>query len=359
LVYKKPVEGLIPLWKRLTDYIYQELGIAIKYVIPVDRIPITTSGKPMRHVLVQKYQEGKFSETISALQKCKGAMKIKTKNSKETGTSTETEAQLLTIVSRLLNLDSQDINIHDNLSEYGVDSLKLPLLLSEVEKIYPKTIQLIDCFDHPTISELAALIVERIESKSAAAVFPEIRMQNHIQNHYHDNTRGSVQFNLSSETLGFLAGISKKENVPVDVILLSLTINLLQQVYKKSLISLHTFPEKGVWTPLLLDLSHIEYFSDLLTLVNKSLQEEKKNRGRLVETFTINETNVPVFYKQGLDEPVDERVKNHDLVIIVKGDTSNHSFIFDFNIQRFPEKKIQHLAHLYIQLIQRLVDKFN
>jgi acyl-CoA synthetase (AMP-forming)/AMP-acid ligase II/acyl carrier protein len=356
LVYKKPVEGLIPLWQRLTEYIYQQVGITIKYIIPVERIPITTSGKPMRHVLVQKYQEGEFSEIITALEKCKGEMKIKAKVPKETGTVTETEAQLLTIVAGLLNLEDLDINVHDNLSEYGVDSLKLPLLLSEVEKIFPNTIQLIDCFDHPTISELAALIVERKKSKSAAAIFPEIRTQNHHQNHNHDNVRGSVQFNLGSDALGVLAGISKKENVPVDIILLGLTINLFQQVYKKSMIRLHTFPEKGVWIPFHLDLSGIEYFSDLLSLVNKSLQEEKKNRESSVKTFAVNETSIPVFYMQGLDETVDERVKNHDLVIMVKSDTKNHSFIFDFNIQRFPKKKIQHLARLYVQLIEKLIN---
>jgi acyl-CoA synthetase (AMP-forming)/AMP-acid ligase II/acyl carrier protein len=355
LVYKKPLEGLIPLWRRLTEYIYQQVGITIKYVIPVDRIPITTSGKPMRHVLVQKYQEGEFSEIITALEKCRGAMKLKTKAPKETGIVTETGARLLTIVAGLMNLDSHDIDVNDNLSEYGVNSLKLPLLLSEVEKVFPNTIQLIDCFDHPTISELAALIIERKKNKSSSSVFPEIRMRNHHQNHDHDNVRGSVQFNLGRDTIGALAEISKKENVPIDVILLSLTINLLQQVYKKSMIRLHTFPEKGVWIPFHLDLSGIEFFSDLLALVDKSLQEEKKNRENSVKAFTVDETSVPVFYRQGLEEPVDERVKNHDLVIIVKGDTVNHSFIFDFNIQRFPKKKIQHLAHLYIQLIQKLV----
>jgi acyl-CoA synthetase (AMP-forming)/AMP-acid ligase II/acyl carrier protein len=356
LVYKKPVEGLIPLWQRLTDYIYQQVGITIKYVIPVDRIPITTSGKPMRHVLVQKYQEGEFSEIITALEKSKGVMKSKEKTLKETGSVSETEAQLLTIVSGLLNLEALDINVHDNLSEYGVDSLKLPLLLSEVEKIFPNTIQLIDCFDHPTISELAALIVERKDSKSAATVFPEMRIQNHQHHDNRGNVRGSVQFNLSSDVFGTLVEISKKENVPVDVILLSLTINLFQQVYKKSMIRFHIFPEKGIWIPFRLDLSHVEYFSDILRVVNKSLQEEKKNRESSVKVFAVDETSVPVFYRQGHNEPIDERVKNHDLVIIVKGDTVNHSFIFDFNIQRFPKTKIQHLAHLYLQLIQKLVD---
>ena len=356
LVYKKPLEELIPLWQRLTDNIYQQVGITIKYVIPVDRIPITTSGKPMRHILVQKYQEGEFSEIITALKKYKGEMKLKTKTITETGTLTEIEAQLLTIVTGLLNLDSHNIDVHDNLSEYGVDSLKLPLLLSEVGKIFPSTIQLIDCFDHPTISELAALIVERKKNKSAAAIFPEIRTQNHHQNHNHDNVRGSVQFNLGSDILGALAEISKKENVPRDIILLSLTINLFQQVYKKSMIRLHIYPEKGVWIPFRLDLSGIEYFSDLLTLVNKSLQEEKKNRETSVRAFTVDETSVPVFYRQDFEEPIDERVKDHDLVIIVKGDNASHSFTFDFNIQRFPNAKIQHLARLYVRLIQRLVD---
>lgn len=359
LIYKKPMEGLLPLWRQLTEYIYQQVGITIKYVIPVDRIPITTSGKPMRHVLVQKYQEGDFSAVITALDRYRGAMKSKTNLSTVRGTVTGSEAQLLNIVARMLKLDTADIDVHGNLSEYGVDSLKLPLLLSEVEKIFPNTIQLIDCFDHPTISELAALINERKDSRTTTTVFTEMRIQNHQVHDNRDNIRGSIQFNLGSDIFKTLVEISKKENVPVDVILLSLTINLFQQVYKKSMIHLHFFPEKRKWIPFSLDLSHIEYFSDMLILVNKSLQEERKNRESSVKAFTVDETSVPVYYQQDHNESIDERVKNHDLVIIVRGDTVNHSFIFDFNIQRFPKTKIQHLAHLYIQLIQKLIDKSN
>ena len=175
LVYKKPVEELLTLGRRLMDDMYKKLGITLKYVIPVDHLPFTTSGKRMRHLLVEKYQKGEFAGIIAELLKARTNSKKKPIPSAGISIIAAIEAQLLTIVAKLLKNDTQHIDIHkidihDNLSEYGFDSLKLPLLLSEVEKIYPGRIQLIDCFSHPTISEMAALIAERNNKKVFAGV---------------------------------------------------------------------------------------------------------------------------------------------------------------------------------------------
>ncbi len=166
IVYKKPVEEFLAMGKRLTKDMYKKLGISLKYVIPVDHLPYTTSGKRMRHLLVEKYQKGEFAGIIASLLKARTNSKKKPIPSPGKTTTMVIETQLLTIVAKLLKQDTRPIDIpkigiHDNLSEYGFDSLKLPLLLSEVEKIYPGRIQLIDCFSHPTISEMTALISER------------------------------------------------------------------------------------------------------------------------------------------------------------------------------------------------------
>ena len=85
-------------------------------------------------------------------------------------------------------------------------------------------------------------------------------------------------------------------------------------------------------------MSEIEFFSDLLALVDRIVQKEKQ--------IKQNRTT--------------ENIEKHDLVLVltVKNEKDNRSLIFDFNILRFNEEKIKHLADSYIRLIRMFVKKY-
>lgn len=67
IVYKRPIETFIELARRLDKHIRKKTGLSPKYILPVQRLPFTTSGKRMRHVLVRRYQEGDFAAAIEVL----------------------------------------------------------------------------------------------------------------------------------------------------------------------------------------------------------------------------------------------------------------------------------------------------
>jgi malonyl CoA-acyl carrier protein transacylase len=67
VAYQRPLETFVPLARGIDRHVRKKTGLALKHIVPVERLPFTTSGKRMRHVLVRQYQEGYFARTIEAL----------------------------------------------------------------------------------------------------------------------------------------------------------------------------------------------------------------------------------------------------------------------------------------------------
>src|SRR5208283_1088539 len=92
-------------------------GLEVAQVIPVKRIPKTTSGKVQRHLLEQAHIEGEFDADLSALE----ALREAHHGPHVTGSALE--AQLQTIGETAL--PGKRIEVNDNLFEIGASSLKL------------------------------------------------------------------------------------------------------------------------------------------------------------------------------------------------------------------------------------------
>ncbi len=325
VVYRRNIKAFISLSKRLINHINRKIGIPIKYVIPVEKLPTSTSGKLMRHILAQKYQDGEFLEKIKAIQTL---MKQNTTNAQKQALST-IEKNLLTIVSNVLGID--DIDVHDNLSEHGADSIKLQHLRLEVEKIYPNTVKLIDFFDHTSISQISTLIAERKRN-------PALICSNNKTNH-HNYYRSSFTLSLDEDTICSLETIAEAENVNPEVILLTLYVDLLKQVTNESTITVNAIIENNFFISFQVDSSEIEFFSDLLAVVNQLVQKKKQLKQN---QKTAN-------------------IKKHDLILelMVKNKKERRNLIFDYNVQRLNEEKIKRLADSYIRLIQMFIKKYD
>jgi acyl carrier protein len=117
-------------------------------VVPVKRIPKTTSGKIQRHVLEDGYAEGEFGAELAELAALRAAQR-----GPQTATRTDIEAQLKTICDAAL--EGKRVDIHDNLFEIGASSLKLIEIHERIDHEYPGQVELTELFDFPTIAELA------------------------------------------------------------------------------------------------------------------------------------------------------------------------------------------------------------
>jgi len=135
----------------------EHTGLEVAEVVPVKRIPKTTSGKIQRHLLEAAYEAGEFSAELAELRTLRAARETRGRAS-----GSEIESRLKSICEQAL--DGRHVRIDDNLFELGASSLKLIEIHERIDVEYPGQIDLTELFDFPTIAELAA----HLEAKLAA-----------------------------------------------------------------------------------------------------------------------------------------------------------------------------------------------
>ena len=120
-------------------------------MIPVKRIPKTTSGKVQRHKLAETYIQGDFVEEIAQIEYSKAANDTAIPE----GLS-DTERQILLVCRNVM--ESDVVGINDNLFEIGISSLILSEVHQQIEDLYPDKVDIVDLFDHQMLAELAKYI---------------------------------------------------------------------------------------------------------------------------------------------------------------------------------------------------------
>src|SRR5690606_2721827 len=127
-------------------------GLAADQVVPVPRIPKPTSGKLQRAAPACAYADGEFAGAIAALGSVAPAA--------ATGEVDRLLGELGALCAELAK--DRAIGPDDNLFEVGVSSLTLTEIVLGIDERYPKTVDINDLFDHPTLRELAAFIRRRM-----------------------------------------------------------------------------------------------------------------------------------------------------------------------------------------------------
>jgi acyl-CoA synthetase (AMP-forming)/AMP-acid ligase II/aryl carrier-like protein len=135
--------------------INEHTGIEVSHVIPVKRIPKTTSGKVQRHLLEKSYRDGEFDADIAALE----TLRSSHAGSHVSGSELETRLQAIAEAA----LPGKRIEVTDNLFEIGASSLKLIEIHENIDRDYPGLIDLTELFDHPTIADLAKHLQGKLE----------------------------------------------------------------------------------------------------------------------------------------------------------------------------------------------------
>jgi acyl-CoA synthetase (AMP-forming)/AMP-acid ligase II/acyl carrier protein len=147
VLHRGDLPEFLPTVAAVNRLINEHTGIEVSHVIPVKRIPKTTSGKVQRHLLEKSYGDGEFDADIAAL----SALRSAHAGSHVSGS--ELEARLQTIAETVL--PGKRIEVTDNLFEIGASSLKLIEIHENIDRDYPGLIDLTELFDHPTIADLA------------------------------------------------------------------------------------------------------------------------------------------------------------------------------------------------------------
>ncbi len=148
LLHRGDAAEFIPVATEVTKLINEHTGLEVADVVPVKRIPKTTSGKIQRHLLEQQYVDGEFAAELAEIATLRGAQ-----GNAATQSTDAIEMRLLQICNGVLT--ARPVGPDDNLFEIGASSLKLIEMHEQIDKDYPGLLDLTELFDHPTIGELA------------------------------------------------------------------------------------------------------------------------------------------------------------------------------------------------------------
>jgi acyl-CoA synthetase (AMP-forming)/AMP-acid ligase II/acyl carrier protein len=158
VLHRGGMEEFLPLATQVARLVNEQTGLEVAEVIPVKRIPKTTSGKVQRHLLEESYAAGEFASELTQLAALRAAQR-----GPESGSRNEIEQKLKTICDTALA--GKRVDIHDNLFEVGASSLKLIEIHEQIDRECHGQVDLTELFDFPTVAELA----QHLQSKLARA----------------------------------------------------------------------------------------------------------------------------------------------------------------------------------------------
>jgi aryl carrier-like protein len=137
----------LPTASAVSRLINEHTGLEVAQVVPVKRIPKTTSGKVQRHLLAAAHVAGEFDAELTELESLRAA------GGASTVSGSDLQARLQAICEAAL--PGKRVDVSDNLFEIGASSLKLIEIHENIDRDFPGLIDLTELFDHPTIAELA------------------------------------------------------------------------------------------------------------------------------------------------------------------------------------------------------------
>ena len=151
ILYRQSVDDFAPIIESVRDVVGEQAGLEIDTVIPVARIPKTTSGKVQRSKLLEAYFDGEFDGVL---------LELKPEDSESVATDDDSLVAELEIICREFAKDRK-IGPDDNLFEVGVSSLTLTEIVLAIDEKHPGKLDISDLFDHPTLRDIAAFMREK------------------------------------------------------------------------------------------------------------------------------------------------------------------------------------------------------
>lgn len=159
VLHRSDVADFLPIAHEIARLLNEHTGLEVAEVVPVKRIPKTTSGKIQRHLLAEEYLSGAFASELAELHALRERLRAAAGGGQ--GAASEIEQRLKEICDRALG---REIGVTDNLFEIGASSLKLIEIHEQIDELYPNQVELTELLDYPTIAELAS----HLEGKLAA-----------------------------------------------------------------------------------------------------------------------------------------------------------------------------------------------
>jgi acyl-CoA synthetase (AMP-forming)/AMP-acid ligase II len=159
VLHRAEIADFVPIARQVAARIGEHAGLEVSAVVPVKRIPKTTSGKFQRHLLEQEYLAGAFDAPLAELARLRAAQPA----ARADGSAIT--QQLRAICEQ--ELDGRSIDIDESLFDIGASSLKLIAIHERIERLWPGIVEVTDIFDHPSIGALAMFMEGKLAGVAA------------------------------------------------------------------------------------------------------------------------------------------------------------------------------------------------
>jgi acyl-CoA synthetase (AMP-forming)/AMP-acid ligase II/acyl carrier protein len=158
VLHRGDVASFVPIATRAMHLVNEHAGVEVARVVPVGRMPKTTSGKLQRTALAKAWEDGEFAAVVAELDAAWQAA-----HGTGRAAAGDVERQLKAIVDDAL--PGKHVDVEDNLFDVGASSIALVQIHQKIDELYPGLVDLTELFDFPTVSQLA----KHLEAKLARA----------------------------------------------------------------------------------------------------------------------------------------------------------------------------------------------
>ena len=152
VLHKGDVESFKPMIATVKNQISELFGIEVHHVLPIKKVPKTTSGKVQRSALAKEFSQEHFDNTVQEL-----SMK---KEGQAQGEQVAAEDEIVNTVYKICKeaLPDKEFSTEDSLLELGASSLALVEIHAGLDEAFPDKIEITDLVDYPSISKLAEFL---------------------------------------------------------------------------------------------------------------------------------------------------------------------------------------------------------
>lgn len=157
VLHRGSLEDFLPVAAEVTRLVNEHAGLEVSHVVPVKRIPKTTSGKIQRVALEQAFAAGEFAAELAELARLREAAHVHLHDP-----SGDLERRLKAIVDDAL--PGKRVEVDDNLFEIGASSLTLIQIHEQIDREFPGLVDLTELFDFPTVAQLARHLQSKLDA---------------------------------------------------------------------------------------------------------------------------------------------------------------------------------------------------
>ncbi len=182
-VYHKRSEGdFTALAKEIRSVLLGGFGLTVEHVLPVAKIPKTTSGKVQRFRLVQNFLDGKFDDFLQQAGEARQIGRVDPSAAPAAAPSAavpacaaEKDLAAVMATTRLVVeglLGRSDVDLDSSFFDLGFTSLRLLNVRAALEDAFGVTLESTSALDFPTLGSLAGHIAKLLEKAAVPGAAP-------------------------------------------------------------------------------------------------------------------------------------------------------------------------------------------